>query len=116
MPAPFMLLRAKRRALPRPSWPLLCVGLFAFNPLADASETSALTLGTVTVQGDSVASGPLSTSSVLSSVDILGGDILEKMPVNYSWELFNRAPGVLLTPFNQGTTSGKISFAFTNFS
>ncbi len=110
MPAPFMLLRAKRRALPRPSWPLLCVGLFAFNPLADASETSALTLGTVTVQGDSVASGPLSTSSVLSSVDILGGDILEKMPVNYSWELFNRAPGVLLTPFNQGTTSGKISF------
>ncbi len=110
MPAPFMLLRAKRRALPRPSWPLLCIGLFAFNPLADASETSALTLGTVTVQGDSVASGPLSTSSVLSSVDILGGDILEKMPVNYSWELFNRAPGVLLTPFNQGTTSGKISF------
>ena len=110
MPAPFMLLRAKRRALPRPSWPLLCIGLFAFNPLADASETSALTLGTVTVQGDSVASGPLSTSSVLSSVDILGADILEKMPVNYSWELFSRAPGVILTEFNQGTTSGKISF------
>ncbi|WP_379556418.1 TonB-dependent receptor plug domain-containing protein, partial [Pseudomonas sp. MD330_11] len=38
------------------------------------------------------------------------GDILDKMQVNYSWELFIRAPGVLLTPFNQGTTSGKISF------
>ncbi|WP_057413762.1 TonB-dependent receptor, partial [Pseudomonas syringae group genomosp. 3] len=46
----------------------------------------------------------------ISSVDILGGDILEKMPVNYSWELFRRAPGVMLTEFNQGTTSGKISF------
>ncbi|GGJ50438.1 TonB-dependent receptor [Pseudomonas avellanae] len=43
-------------------------------------------------------------------MDILGGDILEKMPVNYSWELFRRAPGVMLTEFNQGTTSGKISF------
>lgn len=32
------------------------------------------------------------------------------MPVNYSWELFSRAPGVMLTEFNQGTTSGKISF------
>ncbi|RML46108.1 TonB-dependent receptor [Pseudomonas syringae pv. ribicola] len=32
------------------------------------------------------------------------------MPVNYSWELFRRAPGVMLTEFNQGTTSGKISF------
>lgn len=47
---------------------------------------------------------------MLSSVDILGADILEKMPVNYSWELFSRAPGVILTEFNQGTTSGKISF------
>ena len=41
---------------------------------------------------------------------MLGADILEKMPVNYSWELFSRAPGVILTEFNQGTTSGKISF------
>ncbi|WP_449441309.1 SulP family inorganic anion transporter [Pseudomonas migulae] len=92
----------------------MSVGLFAINPLcsalADAGkvEDSTLTLGTVNVQG--TASGPLSTSSVLSSVDILGGDILEKMPVNYSWELFSRAPGVMLTEFNQGTTSGKISF------
>ncbi|WP_230202276.1 TonB-dependent receptor [Pseudomonas syringae] len=80
------------------------------SALADTvkAEDSTLTLGTVTVQG--ATSGPLSTSSVLSSVDILGGDILEKMPVNYSWELFRRAPGVMLTEFNQGTTSGKISF------
>ncbi|WP_421020458.1 hypothetical protein, partial [Klebsiella pneumoniae] len=72
------------------------------------AENSTLTLGAVNVT--STESGPLATSSVLSSVDILGGDILEKMPVAYSWELFRRAPGVLLTEFNQGTTSGKLSF------
>ncbi len=108
--------RAKRVSVSRPLWPLLSIGLFALNPLSSAlaetgkTEDSTLTLGTVTVQGASASSGPLSTSSVLSSVDILGADILEKMPVNYSWELFSRAPGVILTEFNQGTTSGKISF------
>ncbi|MPQ84139.1 TonB-dependent receptor [Pseudomonas sp. MAFF 730085] len=95
-------------------WPLLSIGMLASSPLsvalADASnlENSTLTLGAVSVQG--TASGPLNTSNVLSSVDILGADILDKMPVNYSWELFSRAPGVMLTEFNQGTTSGKISF------
>lgn len=75
---------------------------------AMASENSTLTLGAVNVTGNST--GPLATSSVLSSVDILGGDILETMPVTYSWELLRRAPGVMLTEFNQGTTSGKLSF------
>ena len=116
MPARMTLPRAKRVSVSRPLWPLLSIGLFALNPLSSAlaetgkTEDSTLTLGTVTVQGTSASSGPLSTSSVLSSVDVLGADILEKMPVNYSWELFSRAPGVMLTEFNQGTTSGKISF------
>ncbi|NAT57550.1 TonB-dependent receptor [Pseudomonas syringae pv. actinidifoliorum] len=114
MPAPFTLRHAKRLSVSRSIWPLMSAGLFTMSPLCSAlddtvkAEDSTLTLGTVTVQG--ATSGPLSTSSVLSSVDILGGDILEKMPVNYSWELFRRAPGVMLTEFNQGTTSGKISF------
>ncbi|KPY24060.1 putative TonB-dependent receptor, partial [Pseudomonas syringae pv. philadelphi] len=114
MPAPFTLRHAKRLFVSRSIWPLMSAGLFTMSPLCSALadavkvEDSTLTLGTVNVQG--ATSGPLSTSSVLSSVDILGGDILEKMPVNYSWELFRRAPGVMLTGFNQGTTSGKISF------
>ena len=116
MPVHLTAPRAQRHSVSRCLWPLISAGLFALNPLslalaqASQSEDSALTLGTVTVQGASGASGPLSTASVLSSVDILGADILEKMPVNYSWELFSRAPGVMLTEFNQGTTSGKISF------
>lgn len=114
MPAPCSLPRVKQRVVSRSFLALLSGSLSAFDPFSIAaaattsSEDSTLTLGTVTVSG--AASGPLATSSVLSSVDILGGDILEKMPVNYSWELFSRAPGVMLTEFNQGTTSGKISF------
>lgn len=93
---------------------LLVSGLFTLIPIdvvwAEQTQIadSTLTLGTVNVS--SAASGPLSTTSVLSSVDILGGDVIEKMPVAYSWELFRRTPGVTITEFNQGTTSGKISF------
>ena len=86
------------------------LALFGLNPLSLAiaetlpAENSVLTLGAVNVTGTN--SGPLATTSVLSSVDILGGDILEEMPVAYSWELFRRAPGVMLTEFNQVTSSG----------
>ena len=93
MPSPLILPSAKRKPMSRSIsiWPLLSVSLFALNPLSSAlaeakkSEDSILTLGTVTVQGNTAGSGPLSTSRVLSSVDILGADILENMPVNYSW-------------------------------
>ncbi|MBD8828301.1 TonB-dependent receptor [Pseudomonas sp. CFBP 13602] len=114
MPAPFSLRHAKRLSVSRSIWPVLSIGVLASSPLslalaeAGRLENPTLTLGAVSVQGST--SGPLATRSVLSSVDILGADILEKMPVNYSWELFRRAPGVMLTEFNQGTTSGKISF------
>ena len=114
MPSPITLPRAKPLSVSGSMWPLFSISVFVLSPLSSALaetgkiENSTLTLGTVSVQGK--ASGPLNTSNVLSSVDILGADILEKMPVNYSWELFSRAPGVMLTEFNQGTTSGKISF------
>ncbi len=83
----------------------------SLSPLSQAvaetlsSDNSTLTLGAVTVSGS--MTGPLATSSVLSSVDILGADIVEKMPVAYSWELFSRAPGVMLTEFNQGHHLGQ---------
>ncbi len=110
MPAPFTLPHAKRVAVPCSLWPMLSVSLLAFSSLASADESAALTLGAVAIQGTSGDSGPLGTRGVPGSVDILGADVVEKMPVNYSWELFSRAPGVMLTEFNQGTTSGKISF------
>ncbi len=73
---------------------------------------STLVLGTVTVSAASV--GPLPTRSVLTSVDVLGANMIQNQVVDHSWELLGRIPGVMLTDFNQGTTSGKFSFRAFN--
>lgn len=49
-------------------------------------------------------------SPVLTSVDRMGADVAQNASVDYAWELVGRMPGVLLTEFNQGATSGKLSF------
>lgn len=96
--------------------PVVMCGLFTLAPLSQAiAETrgagdSIVTLGAVTVTGTGDERGPLNSRNILSSVDAVGAELLEKQPVQYSWELFNRVPGVMLTRFNQGTTSGKLSF------
>ncbi|WP_226017872.1 TonB-dependent receptor [Novosphingobium sp. FKTRR1] len=50
------------------------------------------------------------SSNVITSVDRLGGNVAQSANVNYAWELVGRLPGVLVTNFNQGSTSGKFSF------
>ena len=75
---------------------------------SEPDENSVFTLGTITVVGK--PSGPLAVPSVLTSVDVLEASLVEKQNVDTAWELFGRAPGVQLTDFNQGTTSGKLSF------
>ena len=64
-------------------------------------------IGRVEVTGR--ATGPVSASQVLSSVDVVSGDTLSDTTVGHAWEIFSRVPGIQLTNFNQGTTSGKIS-------
>jgi iron complex outermembrane receptor protein len=54
-----------------------------------------------------------SSANVITSVDTLGPDVAQNANVNYAWELIGRLPGVLVTNFNQGATSGK--FAFRGF-
>ena len=56
------------------------------------------------------APGSLSPRTLLTSVDSFGGSALQDMAVVHNWQLFSRLPGVQLTNFNQGTTSGKPSF------
>ena len=73
----------------------------------EAAADATLSLGTVQVQAAS--SGPLPVRGVFSSVDILGGSIVQDQHVDYSWELFARAPGVQVTPFRQGTDAGRFS-------
>ena len=53
------------------------------------------------------AVGSLSSKALLTSVDSFGGDDLQASAVGSNWELFARLPGINLTNFNQGNTSGK---------
>lgn len=50
-----------------------------------------------------------SAQTLFTSVDRLGADVIARQNVDNAWELFGRLPGVLLTDFNQGTTSGRFS-------
>jgi iron complex outermembrane receptor protein len=50
-----------------------------------------------------------STDNVLTSVDRMGGDIAQNADVDNVWELIGQMPGIQITDFNQGTTSGKFS-------
>jgi len=75
-------------------------------------ESPALVLGEVTVTAQRL--GTLPARSVLTSVDIAGAELLARQNVDYAWELLGRMPGVMLTDFNQGTTSGKFSLRAFN--
>lgn len=67
----------------------------------------------VTIGGDEIVvtarSMARSTDNVLTSIDVLSGDVAQRQNVDNAWELFARLPGVVLTDFNQGTTSGRFS-------
>ncbi len=81
---------------------LLCVVSPAH---AEESDTS-FTLGEITVTARRMAG---SSDTVVTSIDRLGGDVAQRANFNYAWELVGRLPGVLVTNFNQGATSGKFS-------
>ena len=55
------------------------------------------------------AVGHLSARSLLTSVDTVGGATLQDGAIAHNFELFARLPGIQLTPFLQGTTTGKPS-------
>ncbi len=90
---------------------LLTVSTLAIPSAAHAQADpvegdTRFTIGDIVVTAPSMAR---STQNVLTSVDILGGDIAQRQSVDNAWELFARLPGVVLTDFNQGTTSGRFS-------
>lgn len=55
------------------------------------------------------AVGNLSARALLTSVDTVGGAVLQDSAIGNNFELFGRLPGIQLTPFHQGTTAGKPS-------
>lgn len=74
----------------------------------ETTADSTFVLGAIEVSA--VRTGPLSTRNILTSVDRVDANHIENQNVRSPWELFGQMPGVLLTDFNQGTTSGKLSF------
>ncbi|MFN3433418.1 MAG: TonB-dependent receptor [Sphingomonas sp.] len=73
---------------------------------ANGPRDTSFSVGDVVVTARDMARG---TSPLLTSVDRLGGDVAQRQSVDNAWELFARLPGVSLTDFNQGTTSGRFS-------
>lgn len=107
------------RAVLLPHWPLhalAAAALLSVAPTAQAQAApssdaatgeSSFELGKVTVTGRK--QGPLASRSLLTSVDVLKASTVQSLTTDATWELFALSPGVMLTDFNQGTTSGKLS-------
>ena len=88
---------------------LVCAVLGSAVATVQAQEESTLMLGKMErVEISAQRTGPLSARNVLSSVDMLGPQLLQDQQVQHAWELFARAPGVMLTQFRQGNESGKL--------
>lgn len=79
----------------------------AFAQTVRPDSDTVLTLGQVVVSG--AAAGPLEARRLLTSVDVLPTERIERQVTGNNWELFGQVPGVMLTQFGQGTTSGKFS-------
>lgn len=87
----------------------LALACAAIAPLsASAGDGTVLTLGTVHAR--SAAERGLTAHSVFTSVDVLGGDLLQPQRVDHAWELMMAAPGVQVTQFKMGTDAGRFSF------
>lgn len=94
---------------PLPGAVLAALACAALGPSpAAAQDGTVLTLGTV--QARPAAERELSARSVFTSVDIIGGDLLQRQKVEHSWELLMNAPGVQVTQFKMGTDAGRFSF------
>lgn len=73
-----------------------------------SKDNSVFELGEMVVTA--APSGKLQSRDILSSVDIMNADKIANQNVLTSFDLFHRMPGVQITQFNQGTTTGKFSF------
>jgi iron complex outermembrane receptor protein len=92
--------------------PLALSLALALPGLANAQTAAAVIDSTVLSLGEVVVTsgeGPLSTAQVLSSVNIIPAERFDHQVVNNNWQLFEQVPGVMLTQFGQGTSSGKLS-------
>lgn len=72
-------------------------------------DDSIFALGEVTVS-DSEEAHKLTSKDIATSVDIMYADKIADQNVLTAYDLFHRMPGVQITQFGQGITTGKFSF------
>ncbi|ANE56896.1 TonB-dependent receptor [Methylomonas sp. DH-1] len=72
-------------------------------------DDSIISLGEVTVS-DQQENGKLTSKDIATSVDIMYADKIADQNVLTAFDLMHRMPGVQITQFGQGTTTGKFSF------
>lgn len=86
---------------------LLCAAITSqAQDVANKSSSTAMTLGEVVV---TAKSDPFDASQLFTSVNIVPAERIHQQAVSNNWQLFDQVPGVMLTNFGQGTTSGKFS-------
>lgn len=71
-----------------------------------AAADTSFSVGDIIVTARGMAGN---TGNVLTSVDRMGGDVAQNADVDNVYELIGQLPGIQVTEFNQGTTSGKFS-------
>ena len=81
-------------------------------PAVHAADPT-IVMGEVRVSAQRDA-GALRSSTVLTSVDVLGADKIEDKNVTNSWELVGQLPGIQLTETRMGAESGKVTFRAFN--
>ena len=86
---------------------VLALALVTLFSDARAQEATP-TLDTVTVLGK--REGGLPASVVLTSVDVMGSEMIENKNVKNSWELLGQMPGASLKSWQMGLESGKPAF------
>ncbi|WP_347986664.1 TonB-dependent receptor [Methylomonas sp. AM2-LC] len=85
-------------------------GVFAIKKTQPHYEdNSVFELGEVVVTNQK-GSGKLNSRDIVTSVDIMYADKIENQNVLTAYDLFHRMPGVQVTQFGQGITTGKMSF------
>lgn len=77
------------------------------------SDNSIFELGTVTVT-DQDKPGKLTSRDIATSVDVMYEDKIADQNVLTAYDLMHRMPGMQITQYGQGTTTGKFSFRAFN--
>ena len=76
------------------------------------SDSTVFELGEMVV--NATPTGVLDSRDILSSVDVMNADKISNQNVLTAFDLLHRMPGVQITQFNQGITTGKFSFRAFN--